>query len=61
MRAVWGSGRGNGEKEEFLISRNREREEDVRITDIDSVSQMNPGQYLAKGMCGPPFCFQDDL
>ena len=29
-----------------------ERETCVRITDIDSVSQMNPGQYLSKDDTG---------
>ncbi len=33
----------------FLISRKKEKELHVQVTEIDSVSQMNPGQYLSKG------------
>lgn len=40
-----------------LISGIRERAAGVRITDIDSVSQMNPGQYLSKG---GPVCAGSD-
>lgn len=40
-----------------LISRMREKERHVQIVDIDSVSQMNPGQYLSKG---GPVCAGSD-
>lgn len=41
----------------FLISRKKEKEMHVQVTDIDSVSQMNPGQYLSKG---GPVCAGSD-
>ena len=40
-----------------LISRKKEKETHVQILDIDSVSQMNPGQYLSKG---GPVCAGSD-
>lgn len=41
----------------FLISRKKEKEMHVQVMDIDSVSQMNPGQYLSKG---GPVCAGSD-
>lgn len=41
----------------FLISRNKEKEIHAQVMDIDSVSQMNPGQYLSKG---GPVCAGSD-
>ncbi len=40
-----------------LISRKKEKETHVRVAEIDSVSQMNPGQYLSKG---GPVCAGSD-
>lgn len=40
-----------------LISRKREKENHVRVVGIDSVSQMNPGQYLSKA---GPVCAGSD-
>lgn len=40
-----------------LISRKREKEMHVQVLDVDSVSQMNPGQYLSKG---GPVCAGSD-
>lgn len=40
-----------------LISRKKEKETHVQILDVDSVSQMNPGQYLSKG---GPVCAGSD-
>ncbi len=40
-----------------LISRKREKENHVQVIGIDSVSQMNPGQYLSKA---GPVCAGSD-
>ena len=40
-----------------LISRKKEKETHVGVAEIDSVSQMNPGQYLSKG---GPVCAGSD-
>lgn len=41
----------------ILISRKKEKETHVQVAEIDSVSQMNPGQYLSKG---GPVCAGSD-
>ena len=37
----------------ILISKKREKENDVQVMGVDSVSHMNPGQYLSKA--GPVY------
>lgn len=41
----------------YTISRRKETEKDVLILSVDSVSQMNPNQYLSKG---GPVCAGSD-
>lgn len=41
----------------FLISRKKEKEMHAQVIEVDSVSQMNPGQYLSKG---GPVCAGSD-
>ncbi len=41
----------------ILISKKREKENDVQVMGVDSVSHMNPGQYLSKA---GPVCAGSD-